>query len=188
MRWMTRSLIRLRSAIAMTVASAVLGALLMFVGLAQAGRLLPERPDALVALGQKLEVEHRSVDILVKGGQMDEAIARLEGVRSGPWPTLEQAGEAAIQLRHDAYGRLVRVRMDNPQIDPQQIEVMLALVEEGLGADEDITPNVFTAQLWALRGEILQGEGRDDEALQAYEKALEINTMALEAELAQEVP
>ncbi len=160
----------------------VLGAAGMFVGLAQAERLAPPRPDVLVALGQRLDVEHRAVDLKVERGDFVGAIESLEGLRSGPWPTAADATPAAVALKHDAYGRLVRLRLDHPDVDPVPTDALLKMVEEGLG-EEETDANPFTARLWALRGELYEAEGLDDEALEAYEKALEINATLLEREL-----
>ena len=52
----------------------VLGALAMLVGLAQAGRLAPSRPETVVALGQLLDAEHRRVDLMVEQGDVAGAI------------------------------------------------------------------------------------------------------------------
>src|SRR5690606_24453513 len=75
---------RLRG-IAAVVAGMILGGVLTVVGLAQAGRLAPQRPDALVSLGQLLEAEHRRVDLFMERGEVEEAIGALEGLRKGPW-------------------------------------------------------------------------------------------------------
>ncbi len=166
-----------------------LGAAAMFAGLAQADRLAPARPDVLVALGQRLEVEHRAVDLKVDSGDIAGAIASLEGLRQGPWPSADDATPVAVALRHDAYGRLVRLRMDHPDVDPVPEGTLLDVVDEALGegaADEALgedEANPFTARLWALRGELFESQGRDDEALAAYEKAIEINALLLEREL-----
>ena len=160
----------------------VLGAGGMFVGLAQADRIAPSKPEVLVALGQRLDVEHRAVDLQVDKGDIAGAIASLETLRAGPWPTAEDATPVAVALRHDAYGRLIRMRMDHPDVDPVSEDRLLEVLAEGLGEDET-EPNPFTARLWALRGELYESQGKDDEALEAYEKALEINTLLLEREL-----
>lgn len=174
----------------LVAAGVVLGAALMFVGLAQADRIAPARPDVLVALGQRLDVEHRAVDLRVERGDFSGAIASLDTLRLGPWPESDAATDASVQLKHDAYGRLVRLRMDHPEVDPKTPAELLAIVEEGLGPEaradaglalEDANP--FTARLWALRGELYEEEGRDDEALAAYEAALQINSILLEREL-----
>ena len=160
----------------------VLGAGGMFVGLAQADRIAPSKPEVLVALGQRLDVEHRAVDLQVEKGDIAGAIASLETLRAGPWPTAEDATPVAVALRHDAYGRLIRMRMDHPDVDPVSEDRLLEMLAEGLGEDET-EPNPFTARLWALQGELYESQGKDDEALEAYEKALEINTTLLEREL-----
>ncbi|MEM6295951.1 MAG: hypothetical protein AAGA54_32060 [Myxococcota bacterium] len=169
-------------------AGIVLGAGLMFVGLAQADRIAPARPGVLVALGQKLEVEHRAVDLKIDRGDIAGAIASLESLRSGPWPAedadLARANDVAVALRHDVYGRLVRLRLDHPEVDGKPTAGLLSIVEEGLGEDAgEVDANPFTARLYALQGELFEAEGRDDDALAAYEKALEINGILLEREL-----
>jgi cytochrome c-type biogenesis protein CcmH/NrfG len=160
----------------------VLGAGAMFAGLAQADRIAPAQPDVLVALGQRLDVEHRAVDLKVENGDIAGAIASLESLRAGPWPGPQDASPTATALRHDAYGRLIRLRLDHPEVDPVSNEALLERIDEGLGEDEP-DANPFTARLWALRGELYENEGRDDEALAAYERALEINSILLEREL-----
>lgn len=160
----------------------MLGAGGMFVGLAQADRIAAARPDVLVALGQRVEVEHRAVDLKVGKGDFAGAIESLESLRSGPWPSRDDATTVSVALRHDAYGRLVRLRLDHPDVDPLGDERLLEMLAEGLG-DEDSEASPFTARLWALRGELYESQGRDDEALEAYEKALEINGLLLEREL-----
>lgn len=163
----------------------VLGATLAVVGLARAGKLVADEPQVLVALGQKLEVEHRTVDLLVEGGDVASAVKTLEDLRVGPWPDVGEAGEAAIQLRHDAYGRLLRLRLDHPEVDPKKPEALLEIVDEAMGDDPEPDANPFTARLWALRGEILEEQGRDDDALEAYERALDLNQILLERELSE---
>jgi tetratricopeptide (TPR) repeat protein len=171
------------------VMGAVLGAALMLVGLAQAGRLMPDDPEALVALAQLLETEHRRIDLLIEREDIAGAIEALEDLRTQPWPDQEQGGEAAIQLRHDVYGRLLRLRLDHPHVDPQPAATLIAVADEGLGEDYVVLdPNPFTARLVALRGEILEGQGQDDAALEAYEQALEMNRTLLERELGSPEP
>ena len=162
----------------------LLGATTMLVGLAQAGKLAPSRPDALVALAQSVEVEHRRIDLLIERGDVNGAIAVLEDLRKQPWLPRDQGGDIAIELRHDVYGRLIRLRLDHPDIDPQSDDALLAIIAEGLGDDyRDLDTNPFTARLVALRGEILETLDRDDEALGAYEDALDINRTLLERTL-----
>jgi tetratricopeptide (TPR) repeat protein len=162
----------------------VLGAALMLVGLAQAGRLAPERPEALVALAQLLETEHRRVDLLLSRGDVAGAIAALEDLRGQRWPTVQDAGEAAMQMKHDAYGRLLRLRLDHPEIDSKPSEALLEIAHEGLGEGyADLEVNPFTARLVALQGEIFEQLDRDDDALGVYEEALEMNRILLDREL-----
>jgi hypothetical protein len=164
----------------------VLGGGTMLVGLAQAGRLAPARPDVLVALAQMVEVESRRVDLLVERDDIAGAIAVLEQLRKQRWPSRTDAGDVGEQLRHDVYGRLVRLRLDHPDIDPVADAELLKLVDEGLGGDyRDVETNPFTARLVALRGELLEEVGDDDRALMAYEEALGMNSALLDRELAE---
>lgn len=171
------------------VLGAALGFALTFVGLADAGKLkAPKEPEVLVALGQLLDAEHQRIDILVERGDVDGAIAALENLVGHEWPDRDRGGDASVLLRHDAYGRLVRLRLDHPQIDPRDDQVLLELVEEGLGKDyELVDPNPFTARLVGMKGELLERMGRDDDALTAYEDALDMNRDVLD-ELMQEGP
>ena len=174
---------RRRTVLSLT-AGILIGAFAMLVGLAQAGKLAPERPEAVVALAQMLDAEHRRVDLMIEKGDVAAAIAALESLRAQSWPTREEGGDIAVQLRHDAYGRLVRLRLDYPDIDPIDDAAMLVLVDEGLGdAWRDVEVNPFTARLAAMRGETLELLQRDDDALTAYESALEMNRVLLEREL-----
>jgi hypothetical protein len=166
----------------------LLGALAMLVGLAQAGRLAPKKPEVVVALGQLLDTEHRRVDLLIERGDVAGAIAALEALRRQPWPDHETGGDVGVQLRHDVYGRLLRLRLDHPEVSPVEPTALLELADEGLGTDSrDVDTNPFTARLTALRGEVLERLDRDDDALGAYEAALEMNRVLLEREL-QESP
>lgn len=161
----------------------------MLVGLAQAGKLSPDRPEVLVALGQLLDAEHRRIDLLEERGDWAGAIGALEELRKQTWPSLEEGGEAAVQMRHDVYGRLLRLRLDHPDVDPKSPEELLPVLREGLGEDVERLPaNPFTARLIAIQGEIFEELGRDDDALGAYERALELNRVLLEAELGEPVP
>jgi len=162
----------------------LVGVGLTFTGLARAGRLAPSRPEAIVSLAQLLEVEHRRVDLLLDRGDTQRALALLDALRREPWPE----GDLGTQLRHDVYGRLLRLRIDEYPQDPSHWTGLLELTEEGLGlrsdANAEVTsPNPFTARLWALHGEVLEGLGRDDDALLAYEKALAMNRVLLDREL-----
>ena len=171
------------------LAGLVLGALLMLVGLAQAGRLAPSRPEVLVALAQTLEVEHQRVDLLLAQKDIAGAIAALERLRATAWPDRLAAGEAAEQLRHDVYGRLLRLRLDHPKVDPRTPEQLAAIAQEGLGDDyKTLATNAFTARLVALRGEVSELRGDDEAALLAYDEALTMNRGLLQQSLAGAAP
>ena len=167
------------------LAGLLLGALLMLVGLAQAGRLAPSRPEVLVALAQTLEVEHQRVDLLLAQKDVAGAIAALEALRRLQWPDRAAAGEAGEQLRHDVYGRLLRLRIDHPKVDPRTPEQLTQIAQEGLGDDyKSLEINAFTARLVALRGELAELRGDDEAALTAYDEALTMNRGLLQQALA----
>ncbi len=171
------------------LAGLMLGAVLMLVSLAQAGRLAPAQPEVLVTLAQTLEVEHRRVDVLLAQNDIAGAIAALESLRQLSWPDRIIAGETAEQLRHDVYGRLVRLRLDHPTIDPKTPEQLAEVLREGLGDDyKSLETNAFTARAVALRGEVAELRGDDDAALTAYEEALTMNRGLLQRALAGAAP
>lgn len=165
------------SAFGQLLTGLILGAALAVGGLALAGKLkAPGDHEALVALAQMVDATDKQVDLRLGRGDVAGAIAALEQLRTQPWPDRNRGGDAAIQLRHDAYGRLVRLRLDHPRVDPKTPAQLLEIAEEGLGREwELLDPNPFTAHLLALRGEVLEQLGRDDDALLVYEQALDMN-------------
>jgi len=164
-------------AIGQLLTGAILGAALTAGGFALAGKLRPpDEPEALIALAQTADVTDKQADVLLARGDVAGAIAVLEQMRTTKWPGRARGGDACVQIRHDLYGRLLRLRLDNPQVDPKSAQELLALVEEGLGSEwELLDPNPFTAHLLALRGEILEQLGRDGDALLVYQRALDMN-------------
>jgi hypothetical protein len=167
---------RLRS-LGLVAAGVLLGSLLTVGGLAVAGKLKPpSEPAVLVALAQTVEATDKTVDIKLERGDVSGAIAALEQLRAQPWPNRERGGDAGIQIRHDAYGRLLRLRLDNPTVEPKTATELLDIADEGLGREwELLDPNPFTARLLALRAEVKRQLGRDDDALLDYERALDMN-------------
>ncbi len=155
----------------------VLGVVLTFGGFALAGKLRPpDEPQALIALAQTVDTTDKQVDVLLARGDVAGAVASLERLRTTSWPGRDRGGDACVQIRHDTYGRLLRLRLDNPQVDAKSTQELLALSEEGLGREwELLDPNPFTAHLLSMRGEILEQLGRDDEALLVYQQALDMN-------------
>jgi predicted negative regulator of RcsB-dependent stress response len=145
----------------------------------------------LVSLAQTLEGEQRRGDLLIERGQLGAAIAALEATRGLEWPTRALAGDEVVILRHDFYGRLLRLRIDNPELDALDDDALLERADEGLGDDEEVRAvrtNPFTARLVAIRGEVLDHAGRDDDALGAYEVALEMNRALLQQALTGALP
>jgi tetratricopeptide (TPR) repeat protein len=161
----------------------VLGVVLTVGGFALAGKLrAPDDPEVLVALAQTIDTTDKQVDVMLSRGDVAGAIAALEQLRASKWPSRDRGGDAAVQLRHDAYGRLLRLRLDHPEIDPKTPAQLLELAEEGLGREwELLDANPFTAHLLALRGEIFERLGRDDDALLVYQQALDMNRDLLDA-------
>ena len=145
-------------------------------------------PELLLTLGQTLDAEHRRVDLLVDEGKIAEAIAALDQLRALRWPSRAAAGDPAVLLRHDLYGRLLRLRLDHPEGDPRPPAELLALCDEGLADADAVEGNAFTARLYAIRGELLEALHRDDEALAAYERALDINRALLRRALGEGAP
>jgi len=162
---------------------AVFGGVLVFAGLASAGRLTAPPSAVTVALAQRIEAGHREVDVLLRRGEVESAIAVLERMCKGPWPAAPRDA-LTTELYHDAVGRLLRVRLDHPDVDPRPDAALLQLAQEALGSPADQPTSPFTARLLALQGELHERQGDDDAALTAYERALEMNGTLLAKELA----
>ena len=141
----------------------------------------PQDRDALVALAQLVETEHRRVDLLVKAGDHAGAIRALEQLADGTWPSQARAGEAAVWMRHDVVGRLIRLELDQTEAVPTGFDALLARTERRLDDDGALAPNAFTARLAGLQGELLERADRDAAALESYEIALEMNRLLLDA-------
>ena len=101
----------------------------------------PQDRDALVALAQLVETEHRRVDLLVKAGDHAGAIRALEQLADGTWPSQARAGEAAVWMRHDVVGRLIRLELDQTEAVPTGFDALLARTERRL--DDDGAPDAF---------------------------------------------
>jgi len=142
----------------------------------------PQDRDALVTLAQLVETEHRRVDLLLKAGDHTGAIRALEALADGAWPSQDRAGEAAVWMRHDVIGRLVRLELDQVDGAPARSDALIARTENRLGDDDGlIAPNAFTARLAGLQGELLERVDRDADALESYGIALEMNRSLLDA-------
>ncbi len=160
----------------------IVGVVLATVSLTRADDLRPPKdPEVLVALAQSLEIEHARVDLLIDQGKIEEAITALDELRAQRWPDPELGGDASILLKHDCYGRLIRLRLDYPEIRPMAADAMLGAIDEALGADAQRLPNnIYTARLYGLRGEVLELLKRDDDALAEYEHALAMHKTLLD--------
>lgn len=162
-----------------------LGVLIAVVGLAEAGKLRPPRdPELLVAVAQWVDAAERRADLLVERGDVAGALKTLEDAVKYEWPSREDGGDASVLLRHDLVGRLVRLRLDHPEVKPLDEDAfgeLTNLVNEELAADADGLPaNAFTARLHALAGELAERTGDDDRALTAYERAMTMNRTLLD--------
>ena len=136
----------------------------------------------LVTLAQLVETEHRRVDLLVEAGDRAAAIAALESLADGPWPSQARAGEAAVWMRHDVVGRLIRLELDGTDGAPPKPDALLARTQARLGGrDGEVAPNAFTARLAGLQGELYERAERDADALASYGAALEMNRLLLDA-------
>lgn len=166
------------SHVAAIVLGVVLGAAATWASGVQAQ---PEATSSalLVTLAQDLEVVQRQADLHAARGDIGAAVEALERLCAGPWPSGDEP--LVWELRHDAFGRLLRLRLDHPTVDPRSDADLLALAERGLGEPRPANP--FTARLLALRGEIYERLGRDDDALRSYEEALAMHRVLLDREL-----
>ena len=100
-------------ALGQLLTGAILGVALTLGGFALAGKLRPpDDPEVLVALAQTIDTTDKQVDVMLARGDVGGAIAALEQLRATNWPSRDRGGDAGVQLRHDAYGRLLRLRLE----------------------------------------------------------------------------
>jgi hypothetical protein len=167
------------------VVGLALGLAVAVVGMAEAGKLRPPRdPELLVAVAQWVDAAERRADLLIARGDIAGATTTLEGAVEYDWPSRDDGGDASVLLRHDLVGRLVRLRLDHPEVKPLDeaaVSALRALVDDELAvAGDELPANAFTARLHAIAGELAERTGDDDRALTAYERAMTMNRTLLD--------
>ncbi len=120
----------------------------------------------------------RLADLALAAG--DPAAARkalVASLQAEAPPGIQTDDERTI--RQDICFRLALIDLDSA--GPEEA---LAWAERGLGLGE--REDLFTANLLVVQGRSLEGLGRDAEAAESYHRALKINQLLLEREMAAE--
>ncbi|RMG98133.1 MAG: tetratricopeptide repeat protein [Deltaproteobacteria bacterium] len=138
-----------------------------------------KRRAATVGIAQLVEVAEAQADVHERAGRPDEAARVLDDALRAPWPKTADR-DVAIALRSALLGRWARLRLDDPNLSDDERNRVRDRIVAHLDDASELHEDAFTARLLAILGEIYEAEGRDDEALAAYERALEINRTLLE--------
>ena len=156
-------------------------ALLLAGSLAAGGAAVAagRRHRATVALAQLVEAARARADLLEARGDRAAAARALDEALAGPWPDAADP-EVAVPLRSALLGRWARLRLDAPGAGAAERAAVKARIESHLEGMGTVHEDAFTARLLAILGEIHEAEGRDDQALEAYERALAINRALLQ--------
>lgn len=138
-----------------------------------------KRRTATVGIAQLVEVAEAQADVHERAGRPEEAARVLDDALRASWPKSADP-DVAIALRSALLGRWARLRLDDPNLSEDERNRVRDRLVAHLGETSEPHEDAFTARLLAILGEIYEAEGRDDEALSAYERALEINRTLLE--------
>jgi tetratricopeptide (TPR) repeat protein len=121
-----------------------------------------------VAYAASVSAHHKRADLLLKKHDLAGATAEMRSLIETPPP----ADPRATELLLDGYGRLGELLLQGGK----PVEAVTAL-REGVGRAAG--PTAFLARLYVIMGDALGKLGRDDDALDAYQKAIDVNTELL---------
>lgn len=137
--------------------------------LAEPEQVIDER---LMICLNRAKNHHHIADVYVSDGNVDKAIAEVRKVLTVACPA---GAPEAQDVQLDARARLAKLLLGRGGADDA-----LQVVDEGIAAAT--RDSFFLANLYTVRGEVMEALGRKHEAIEAYERSNEIN-LALQREL-----
>ncbi len=125
------------------------------------------------AYAASVAAHHKRADVFVKKQDLSGAIAEMRAAVALKAPD----DPRALELVLDAYGRLgdLLVKAGRPAD-------AVAVSRDGIARTKE--PSAFLARLYVVLGDALAGSGKDDEALDAYQHAIDVNAQLMKAVVA----
>jgi len=130
--------------------------------------------EATLSKLSMIRSHHRRAAISLKLGHRERAIEEMDKIIKISFPRSFRAGKEAIW---DAWARKAMMQMEG-----KQVRQALTTIDTVIASLTPADISFYTAHLYHVRGRILEEIGQPQEALNAYQRSIEINKKVIAIE------